>query len=95
MDLERYFPNGNRGAILITTRSPAHKTHGNVGNGFFDFTQFESEATVDLVLKAANEPQPWTNAVAQIASNVARAPGYLPLALIVAGKTILKGLCTL
>ena len=95
MDLEKYFPNGDRGFVLISTRSPAHKIHGNVGDGFFDLTQLESEAAACLVLRAANEPQPWTSLVAQFASDIARTLGYLPLALIVAGKTILKGLCTL
>ena len=94
-ELDRYFPGGERGHILITTRNPSHKIYGTMGNRFFDFSSWESEAATSLLLKAADEPLPWTRAVEEVASRITKALGYLPLALIVAGKTITKGVCSL
>ena len=95
IELDRYFPGGERGHILITTRNPLHKVHGTIGNRCFDFSNWESRAATSLLLKAANEPLPWTEAAEEVASQITKALGYLPLALIVAGRTIMKGLCTL
>ena len=95
IELDRYFPGGERGHILITTRNPLHKIHGTVGNRCFDFSHWDPRAATSLLLRAANEPLPWTDAVEEVASHITKALGYLPLALIVAGRTIMTGLCTL
>ena len=93
--LERYLPSGKHGQILITTQNPSFKVHGTVGDRFFDFSEWHGDAAAELLLKAANQTLPWSESVRETALNVSRTLGYLPLALIVAGKTILKGLCTL
>ena len=95
IELDRYFPGGERGHILITTRNPMHKIHGTIGDRCFDFSHWDPRAATSLLLKAANQPLPWTEAVEEIASRITKALGYLPLALIVAGRTIMTGLCTL
>ncbi|KAL9077542.1 MAG: hypothetical protein Q9157_003344 [Trypethelium eluteriae] len=93
--LESFFPEGERGHILITTRNPLHKIHGTIGEGFFNFGQWDPVAARALLLKASNEPQLWGPSVLDLATKITKALGYLPLAVIVAGRTILKGLCTL
>lgn len=46
-----------------------------------------------LLLKAANLPLPWETQTRSSAARIAETLGYLPLALIHAGKAIMNGLC--
>ena len=92
--LDDYFPKGENGHILITTRNPPHKTQGTIGRGFFDFSRWNSEAAPKLLLKASNEPRPWSDSLHKSAVKISDALGELPVALIVAGRTIMKGLCS-
>ena len=94
MELESLFPEGEKGHILITTRNPLHKIHGTIGVGF-NFSQWDPGSARALLLKASNEPLPWSLSVLDLATTITKTLGYLPLAVIVAGRTILKGLCTL
>ena len=93
--LENLFPEGERGHILITTRNPSHKVHGSVGPRFFDFGQLDGEPAIHLLLKAACSPEPWDVSTTETASYITQALGFLPLALVFAGKAIMEGLCTL
>lgn len=93
--IDEYFPEGERGHILITTRNPAHRVHGNVGSRFWKFERLEKDDANDLLLKAACEPRPWSLSAKGSASTIAEALGYLPLALVHAGRAIMNELCTL
>lgn len=93
--VERYFPKGNRGHILVTTQNPGLKVHGNVGEGFFDFGGLESEDANQLLLKAARQPMPWDSACTASASIITNALGFLALAITHAGAVIRDGLCSL
>ena len=94
--VENYIPGGKGGSIIITTRNHAHKVHGTVGSGFFHLERLDSDDANNLLLKAAQyEPRPWDSAVKQSAAIIAEALGYLPLALIHAGRAILNHLCSL
>ena len=95
IELDNYFPTGERGHILITTRNPFHQVYGTIGDGFIDFSNWDPGAATDLLLKAANQPLPWTSSVKSLASKITTTLGYLPLALIIAGRSIVKRLCTL
>ena len=96
VELDPYFPPGERGHILVTTTNPLHMTQGTVGRKFFDFSNnLESTAANSLLLKAANEPEPWNHTAQELATGITTRLGYLPLALIVAGSTILSGFCKL
>ena len=53
IDLEEYFPKGHRSYILMTTRNPPHKVHGNIGPGFFEFKGMEEDSANVLFLRAA------------------------------------------
>jgi tetratricopeptide (TPR) repeat protein len=89
------FPDSNFGTILITTRNPLLKTQGTVGPRYFKFHGLEERKSIELLLKASDEPVPWIPSSVNSASFIAKAMGYLPLALIHAGATILAGLSTL
>lgn len=94
-NLESLFPDGERGHILITTRDDSHKIHGTVGPKSFEFGNMDVEPATSLLLKAACTPEPWDASTRQSASLITKALGYLPLALVYAGKAIMEGLCTL
>ena len=95
IDLEQYFPKGNRGCVLITTRNPAHKIHGNVGPGYFAFQEMEGDDANALLLRAAHQPEPWDADSSSWAAKITRKLGFLALALTHAGAAIREGLCTL
>ncbi|MCJ1243824.1 hypothetical protein MMC30_001021 [Trapelia coarctata] len=93
--LESYFPEGERGLILVTTRNPTLKVHGTFGPRSYHFTELAETESNDLLLKAADEPMPWSLLTQQSATDICKVLGCLPLALVHAGKTILARLCTL
>jgi tetratricopeptide (TPR) repeat protein len=95
MDVTRYFPGGERGVILMTTRNPSNKVHGTVGSRFYHFEKLETDEASDLLLRAANIPIPGEEQTRTSAARIAEALGFLPLALIHAGKAIMDGLCSL
>jgi tetratricopeptide (TPR) repeat protein len=55
----------------------------------------ESSAASDLLLRAAGEPAPWDSRAKKSASAIAEILGCLPLALVQAGKAVLKRRCSL
>ncbi|PQE27270.1 tetratricopeptide repeat domain-containing protein [Rutstroemia sp. NJR-2017a WRK4] len=89
------FPDSSSGTILITTRNPMLKTQGTVGPRYFEFQGLDERNSVELLLNAADESVPWISSSVDCANVIAKAMGYLPLALVHAGKTILAKLCTL
>ena len=93
--LDNYFPEGERGHILLTTRVPAHKDYGTVGSQFFHFEGLEQNDGNELLLKAASKPLPPDSPTERLVTSITRALGSLPLALIHAGKAINRGLCKL
>jgi tetratricopeptide (TPR) repeat protein len=93
--IDKYFPDGERGHVLITTRNPTHKVHGTVGSRSYHFELLEKDDASDLLLKAACEPEPWSTTAKSSAMRVAESLGFLPLALVHAGGTIKNGLCSL
>ena len=93
--VEECFPDSNVGTILVTTRNPMLKTRGTVGPRYFEFHGLEEKNSVELLLNAADESVPWIPSSVNFARTIAKTMGYLPLALIHAGMTILARLCTL
>ncbi|KAL2135287.1 hypothetical protein VTI74DRAFT_9167 [Chaetomium olivicolor] len=92
--LEELIPAGTQGCILITSRNPAHKVHGTVGQRHMELLPMEAGEANELLLKAAEEPHPWPETVMKPASAICQALGFLPLALVHAGRSILLGLCS-
>ncbi|KAL9600723.1 MAG: hypothetical protein Q9219_002964 [cf. Caloplaca sp. 3 TL-2023] len=95
LSIEEYFPEGERGHILVTTRNPSLRLYGTVGPGSYHFEKMDNKEANDLLLKAAGMPIPSDPDSMELASIIAKTLGYLPLALIHAGKAILDGVCTL
>lgn len=93
--VEAYFPEGERGHIIVTTRDPALQLHGTVGARSFHFEQLKEDEANDLLLKAANKPGPWDLRTQELASDITKTLGFLPLALVHAGRAIMNGFCTL
>jgi tetratricopeptide (TPR) repeat protein len=95
VDIEAFFPEGERGFILVTTRVPENIKHGTVGPKSYQFEMLESGAANDLLLKAAQVKSPWDTTTVELASLITSALGCLPLALIHAGAAIANKLCEL
>ncbi|KAF3895608.1 Tetratricopeptide repeat domain-containing [Trichophyton interdigitale] len=95
IDLHEFFPKGDRGYIIITTRNPAHKLYGNVNPGFFEFQGMEDDDACTLLLRAARLSEPWDADCATWAAKITRQLGFLALALIHAGAAIRNRLCSL
>ncbi|MCJ1315274.1 hypothetical protein MMC15_000591 [Xylographa vitiligo] len=92
---EDYYPESEGGVILITTRNPILKVHGTIGPRYYQFGELDETASIELLLKAADKSLPWPQSTIDSAKDICKALGYLPLALMHAGKTILIRLCTL
>ena len=95
MEVDKYFPGGERGCVLVTTRIPVLKRFGNAGQGFCDLERLEPIDARDLLLKHAQEETPWGSSALSLGQDIAEVLGYLPLALVYAGKVIAEGITTL
>lgn len=95
VDIEAFFPESERGFILVTTRVPENIKHGTVGPKSYQFEMLESGAATDLLLKAARVKNPWDDTTVELATRITSALGYLPLAIIHAGAAIANKLCEL
>lgn len=93
MDVGRYYPPGDRGTILLTTRNPECKIHATRGS--FELCGLEPEEGITLLLRSIDAED-----VSDIASRILAKPvvetlGCLALAIVQAGAVIRKGLCSL
>ena len=79
----------------MTTRNPLLKDFGTVGEGSCELERLEDDDAANLLLKHAQEPSPWKSSARLMAKSITKVLGYLPLALVYAGKAIAKGLTTL
>jgi tetratricopeptide (TPR) repeat protein len=96
MDISRYIPAGNFGHILITTRNPNNVMHATVGEK--QFRDMEPDDAVSLLLKAADladSDSQHNSKRRSIAFHIAKALGYLALALVHVGATIQRKICRL
>jgi tetratricopeptide (TPR) repeat protein len=94
VQLDDLIPAGTKGSILVTSRNPAHKSYGTVGERYLELLPMDTREANELILKAAEEPSPWTKSLEESAGTICTALGFLPLALVHAGKAILLGLCS-
>ena len=92
LDVSRFFPTGDRGHILLTSRNPECRWHQTVGYQKMDV--MNSEDAITLLLRAAGKDQ-HSSKLRELAKPIAQALGYLPLALDQAGAAIRQGICTL
>jgi hypothetical protein len=92
-DYATYFPSGNRGCIILTTRNPEYSTHNSVG--WHNLETLEHGEAVQLLLKAAFTGQQICESSKAAAEEVLEILGFHPLAIVQAGAFIQKGLCKL
>ncbi len=95
LEIENYFPDGEHGLTLITTRNPSFRMHGTIGQRFYHFERLDHDEANDLLLRAADNHEPRTPTLLRLASAITRTLGALPLALVHAGKAIKARLCDL
>jgi len=89
--LEDYFPCGNRGCIIITTRNIQHRRYGNIGRKYLSFEKMQEDDAVELLIKAAGVDSVGNTDQAEVdkwAPIIAEKLAYLPLALEHAGTAI-------
>ena len=81
------------GCIIVTTRDPALRTLGMPGRRYLRFTELKEDEANDLLLRAADEPTPYSATIHRLATEITKKLGCLPLALVHAGKAIVTGVC--
>ena len=80
MDVLEFFPVGNRGSILVTTRNPDCRIHATVGS--CEFGEMNLEEVVTLFLRAAGVEDTAAEIVRKEAVAVAKTLGCLALAIV-------------
>lgn len=92
--LQEYFPKGQRGCVLVTTRNPNLRLMGNTGPEFFKFHGLrDDDASALLIRTAGLKASP--EDVTPFAEKIVKVLGYLALAISVAGSAIFSGVSTI
>lgn len=95
LEIDRYSPDGEYGLTLITTRNPYVKMHGTIGQRFYHFDRLNDDEANELLLRAADNFEPRTPRLTELASAITKRLGSLPLALIHAGNATKAKTCQL
>lgn len=95
LEIESYFPDGENGLTLITIRNPSLKIHGIIGRCYYQFDRLDDEEANELLLKAADNYEPQTPTLIQLALAITKKLVALSLALIHAGNAIKAKHCEL
>ena len=93
LDVSDFFPTGNRGSILLTTRNPDCKIHSTIGS--CELGQLNTDEAVTLLLKAAGAEDTADEDARRKAKPVIQTLGFLALAITQAGAYIRRGLCSI
>lgn len=93
LDIARFFPAGERGTILVTTRNPECKIHATMGSSELD--QMALDEAITLLLRASLVTNPEDETSRNSAKHIVETLGCLALAIVHAGATIRQGVCTL
>ena len=91
LNVAKYFPAGNRGSIIVTTRNPQCTTHGTVQS--HEFGGLSPDDAILLLLRASDLPN--SEATRKSAIPIAQTLGHLALAIVHAGALIRQGIYTL
>lgn len=94
VDYQQYFPSGDRGAIILTSRnSECGKTYQTVG--WEELDNLNDDDCIELFLKAAEITKGLRPASRSGAASVVKAVGSHTLAILQAGAYIAGGYCTM
>ena len=92
LKIEELFPEGNRGAVLITTRNPDFRVHGTSGS--YNVDEMCSKDAVALLLKTAVENNDKDTETQEIAGEIVKVLGHLALAIVQAGTVLRQRICS-
>jgi hypothetical protein len=95
LDVSKFFPSQERGAILITTRNPDLRSYGTGNAGSHCVDKLCLEDAVALLLKTAAIKDLQGENVRKVAERIVNDLGGLALAIIQAGAVIRQGICSL
>ena len=93
LQLRRLFPPGGTAHILVTTRVRDFRCEGTLGS--LELKGLEEWEALQLLLTKADIRRPWDTSTTKAGSRIAKALGYLALALIQAGTCVYRGVCGL
>ena len=93
LDLSPYFPVGNRGVVLMTSRNPECKAHATVGS--YELGAMSETEAVTLMLKTAGACDLSSQSIRETARPVVLTLGCLALAITQAGAVIRQGRCAM
>ncbi|KAI4256990.1 MAG: hypothetical protein L6R42_005913, partial [Xanthoria sp. 1 TBL-2021] len=91
LDISPYFPVGNRGVVLITTRNPECEFHSTVGS--FELGAMATGEAVTLLLRTVGADNMSDRSIRGAAESVVQTLGCLALAITQAGAVIRQGYC--
>ncbi|KAL8736398.1 MAG: hypothetical protein Q9166_000190 [cf. Caloplaca sp. 2 TL-2023] len=91
LDISRYFPVGNRGVVLITTRNPDCEFLSTVGS--CELGAMATDEAVTLLLRTAGADNMSDRSIRDAAESVVQTLGCLALAITQAGAVIRQGYC--
>ena len=94
LDVSNYFPPGNRGNILITSRNPETCAHAPALDAHHEVDKMELEDAISLILKVSRQ-DPADQVLRVDARPVVNELGFLALAIDQAGSYIAVRKCTL
>lgn len=93
VDYSKFFPAGDRGHILVTSRNSDCRIHATVGS--YEFNNMDDEDAITLLLRATKADDVHDVRLRNVARPITKALGNLALALIQAGASIRQGICPL
>jgi tetratricopeptide (TPR) repeat protein len=93
LDISRFFPAGNRGSIVITTRNPDFQRYATVGS--YKVDRMHPEDAITLLLKGSAVQDTENAETRKLAREVVDVLGCLALAIIQAAAVLRQQLCSL
>ncbi|KAI0401354.1 hypothetical protein F4802DRAFT_428819 [Xylaria palmicola] len=93
LDLRDLFSPGDCAHILVTTRNPDFRQAGSLGS--LELKGLQENDAIHLLLTKADIQRPWDLLTMDTGKTIAKALGYLALAIIHAGNCIYRRVCEL
>ncbi|KAJ5678692.1 hypothetical protein N7462_006936 [Penicillium macrosclerotiorum] len=91
VDIDDVLPAATKGCVLITTRNPTLRVHGNTGRKSIELGALDLEEAETFLMKAAGQSNVAPSDRRHV-QEICRVLGCLPLALVHAGTSVLKGM---
>lgn len=92
LDISEFFPVGNRGFIIVTTRNPDCRCHATVGS--MELYEMEKDEAITLLLRSSDLSHN-EEGLRRLAQPIVQALGFLALAVVHAGASIRQKTCSL